>query len=98
MSYMYLRTIMGYDQGAEVTLGGPLGYIKRYCEGNSLSLLNCVVVKKTTGIAGLDEMFPNPEAHIKEQIAVRNFGFGWVNMRAPTTSEFRKYGSRDSET
>ena len=92
LSYRYLREIMGYGPGAEKTLGGPLGYIKRYCEANGLPILNCIVVRKDSGIAGWEDMFQSQEAHLREQQRVKDFGFKWLNVRGPTTSEFRKIG------
>lgn len=97
MSYRYLREIMGYDHGAEKTLGGPLGYIMRYCEANQLPFLNCIVVRKDRGIAGWEQMFQDQEAHLREQKRVIEFKYQWLNMRAPTTSDFRKIGPYEPE-
>lgn len=91
ITYADLAELLGYDRRAGVTLGGPLGYIHRFCEQNDLPHLNAIVVNQETGIAGWDEMFPDRERHLKEQKQVKQFD--WFTVRTPTAGTFKKYSA-----
>lgn len=91
ITYGDLAEMLGHDRRAGVTLGGPLGYIHRFCEHNDLPRLNAIVVREDTGVAGWDDMFPNRERHLKEQARVREFD--WFRVRTPTAGTFKNYSS-----
>jgi len=91
ITYGDLADLLGYDRRAGVTLGGPLGYIHRFCEQNDLPHLNAIVVREDTGIAGWDEMFPDRDRHLKEQKLVQKFD--WFTVRTPSAGTLKKYSA-----
>lgn len=89
ITYADLAELLGYDRRAGFTLGGPLGYIHRFCEQNDLPYLNVVVVGQETGIANWEEMFPDRARHLQEQKRVKKFD--WFTVRTPSAGTFKKY-------
>lgn len=91
ITYADLAELLGYDRRAGVTLGGPLGYIHRFCEQNDLPHLNAIVVNQDSGIAGWDEMFPDRARHLLEQKLVKQFD--WFTVRIPSAGTLKKYSA-----
>jgi hypothetical protein len=79
MTYKQLRELLGYDRGAEHTMGDRLAPLHWWCQSNGLPALTSLVVNEETGLPGIG-FYAAADVPREQQ---RVFAYEWHRLYPP---------------